>query len=131
MALLDEIITQVTQNSNLSQPLQAVVKDLLQCEQGTSGTASSPQCSQAANGVGNLVSQLEAAGLSAAVNSWVGAGKNIPLQPAHLGTALGEPAVTQMAQKAGVSKDDLLTELAQALPVIIAKLSAPPAPDRH
>ena len=70
-----------------------------------------------------MLAQLQAAGLDDVVKSWVGTGQNKPVQPDELGDALGKKTVTQMADKAGCSQDDLLTQLSKALPGLIDKLT--------
>lgn len=74
-------------------------------------------------GLGGLLAQLQQAGLDDVVRSWIGTGENKPVQPDDLGDALGKKTVTQMADKAGCSTNDLLTQLSQALPGIIDRLT--------
>lgn len=74
-------------------------------------------------GLGALLEQLQASGLDDVVRSWLGAGENKPVQPDHLGNALGQDKVGQMADKAGYSQDDLLSQLAKALPGLIDNLT--------
>ena len=81
------------------------------------------RCGTDIGGLGGLLAQLQAAGLDDVVKSWVGTGQNKPVQPDELGDALGKKAVTQMADKAGCSQDDLLTQLSKALPGLIDKLT--------
>lgn len=77
----------------------------------------------ALGGLGALLQQLQSAGLDDAVRSWIGNGENKPVQPDHLGQALGKDTVSQMADKAGCSQDDFLTQLAKALPGLIDNLT--------
>jgi uncharacterized protein YidB (DUF937 family) len=139
MGLLDEALKQFTQGgqgSSGNQPLVAVFQELLlgrqagnqppQQQQGSMPQASQGQAAGAAQdigGLGGLLAQLQAAGLDDVVKSWVGTGQNKPVQPDELGDALGKKAVTQMADKAGCSQDDLLTQLSKALPGLIDKLT--------
>lgn len=85
-------------------------------QQGQGGAA-------ALGGLGGLLAQLQQAGLDDIVRSWVGTGENKPVQPDDLGDALGKKTVTQMADKAGCSPNDLLAQLSKALPGIIDKLT--------
>ncbi len=138
MGLLDEALKQFTQGSQGStgnQPLVAVFQELLlgkqagnqppQQQQASMPKASQAQAGGAAQdtGLGGLLAQLQAAGLDDVVKSWVGTGQNKPVQPDELGDALGKKTVTQMADKAGCSQDDLLTQLSKALPGLIDKLT--------
>jgi uncharacterized protein YidB (DUF937 family) len=139
MGILDDALKQFTQGSGSAaqqQPLIVVLQELLvgkpqpgarqasqQQEAEVPQANASPQGASGAGGLGGLLAQLQAAGLDDAVRSWVGTGQNKPVQPQDLGDALGKRAVTQMADKAGCSQQDLLSQLAKALPAIIDKLT--------
>ena len=136
MGLLDDTLKQLSQGGNANQPLVAVFQELLLGRPQAGGQsspqqqASVPQASAAPGqdaggfgGLGGLLAQLQAGGLDDIVKSWVGTGQNKPVEPDELGDALGKRAVTQMADKAGCSQDDLLTQLSKALPGLIDKLT--------
>ena len=140
MGLLDEALKQLTQGGQGgtgNQPLATILQDLLvgqqqpgnqPQQQASIPQASAPQANAgqdagALGGLGGLLAQLQAAGLDNVVKSWIGTGQNQPVQPDALGDALGKKTVTQMADKAGCSKDDLLAQLASALPGLIDKLT--------
>lgn len=146
MGLLDEVLKQFTQGNQGgggqagtgNQPLVAIFQELLlgKAQPGNQPTpqqqASVPQASSSQaggqdagslGGLGGLLAQLQAAGLDNVVKSWIGTGQNQPVEPDELGDALGKKAVTQMADKAGCSKDDLLAQLSAALPGLIDKLT--------
>ncbi len=139
MGILDDALRQFTQGggANASQPLVVVLQELLvgkpqqpgarqaspQREAEVPQSSAAPQGGAGAGGLGGLLAQLQAAGLDDAVKSWIGTGQNKPVQPEDLGDALGKRAVTQMADKAGCSQQDLLSQLAKALPGIIDKLT--------
>jgi uncharacterized protein YidB (DUF937 family) len=137
MGILDEALKQFTQGGGNAQqqPLIVVLQELLVGKPQQPGVrqasqqqeAEVPQSSAApqtgAGGLGGLLAQLQAAGLDDAVRSWIGTGQNKPVQPEDLGDALGKRAVTQMADKAGCNQQDLLSQLASALPGIIDKLT--------
>jgi uncharacterized protein YidB (DUF937 family) len=74
-------------------------------------------------GVGGIVSELQQKGLGDTVKSWVGTGPNQPVSTEQLHQALGAGAIAQLAAKLGVSPQDLLTKLTQALPTAIDKLT--------
>jgi uncharacterized protein YidB (DUF937 family) len=129
------------QNAGQS-PLATIFQDLLTgCQQGADQSrqqqAEAPQSNAAARqaqqggqdgaaalgGLGGLLTALQQAGLDDVVRSWVGNGQNKPVQPDQLGDALGKQTVTQMADKAGCNPNELLSQLAKALPGIIDKLT--------
>ena len=132
MGLLDDALRQLTQGNQTQPGLSEVLQDLLQGKVPASGgqqqQAQVPQ-PQAANpgeagGLADLIAKLEAGGLGDQVKSWIGNGQNAPVAPQDLGSALGKNTVSNMADKAGVPEDDLLTQLAKALPGIIDKLTS-------
>jgi len=153
MGFLDDTLRQLAQNGNVPQPLVVIFQELLtgqtpndrgqqsasttqqqqQQQQSQNQQAANPAAGQqeqaggvdlgALGGLGALLQQLQSAGLEDAVRSWIGNGENKPVQPDHLGPALGTDAVSQMADKAGCSQDDLLSQLAKALPGLIDTLT--------
>ncbi len=76
-----------------------------------------------AGGLGGLLSQLTNAGHGEVANSWVGPGQNAPIQPTQLGSALGQTTVSELAQHAGVSEQELLSQLSRVLPGVVDKLT--------
>ena len=74
-------------------------------------------------GLGDLVSKFERAGQGGTIGSWIGSGQNQPIQPGQLGSTLGQTTISDLARQAGVSEQDLLNGLAQALPGVIDKLT--------
>ncbi len=74
-------------------------------------------------GLGDLVSKFQKAGHGSTVDSWIGTGQNQPIQPGQLGQTIGQTTISDLARQAGVSEQDLLNGLAQALPGVIDKLT--------
>ena len=74
-------------------------------------------------GLGGLLGQLTQGGLGDAVQSWVGSGQNQPVSADQLGDALGGAQVDAMAQQAGMSSGDLLSQLSHLLPQVVDKLT--------
>ena len=73
-------------------------------------------------GVAGVVQQLEASGLGAHAQSWVGNGANLPISADQLGQVFGSsPALQQLAQKAGIDPQTVLGQLSQLLPEAINK----------
>ena len=74
-------------------------------------------------GLGGLVDKLQKGGLGNVVNSWVGPGQNQPVSPNQLGPALGPDIIKTLAQRAGLSEEELIRQLSQALPGLVDKLT--------
>jgi uncharacterized protein YidB (DUF937 family) len=90
--------------------------------QGLGSGAASPD-GGLVGGISGLLEKLQNAGHSDIANSWVGPGQNMPIEPGQLRSALGQGAVSDAAQQAGVSEQDLLSQLAQSLPQFVDKLT--------
>jgi uncharacterized protein YidB (DUF937 family) len=76
-----------------------------------------------AGALGALVNQLQQKGLGPQVSSWVGHGQNEPVAPDQVAHALGEDNVSQLQQQTGLSRESLLSELAQTLPQAVHELT--------
>jgi uncharacterized protein YidB (DUF937 family) len=74
-------------------------------------------------GVPGLLRMFEQQGFGQLVQSWVGAGKNLPLSAEQLTKVLGNPLVQQIAQQAGMAPNAAADGLAKLLPDVVDKLS--------
>jgi uncharacterized protein YidB (DUF937 family) len=99
---------------------------------GATGQSSAPQSGGAGTtspdgglvgGLGGLLEKLQTAGHGETVKSWLGPGQNQPIGPGQLGSALGQNNIGAAAQQAGVTEQDFLSQLAQALPQFVDKLT--------
>jgi uncharacterized protein YidB (DUF937 family) len=74
-------------------------------------------------GLSGLVNSLTNAGAGGQVNSWVGNGANQPIDPAHLGQALGPDVLSQLAARTGLTQEQLMQGLSQVLPQLVHNLT--------
>ncbi len=74
-------------------------------------------------GLGGMLEQLKAAGLSKQVDSWVGTGANMPVSGDQIKAALGSAKLNEIAKNTGISHDEAADGLAKHLPDIINHLS--------
>ena len=74
-------------------------------------------------GLGGLVDKLQKGGLGNLVNSWIGPGQNQPVSPNQLGPALGPDIIKTLAQRSGLSEEELTRQLSQVLPGLVDKLT--------
>jgi uncharacterized protein YidB (DUF937 family) len=70
-------------------------------------------------GLGGLLDKFKSAGLGAQVASWVGRGPNQPVSPDQIHSALGSSQVTQLAQKFGISPEQVTSQLAKIFPALV------------
>ncbi|PYE90591.1 YidB family protein [Phyllobacterium leguminum] len=129
MGLFDGASGQAVPGGGLAKPLILALGALFvghMLSGGSSASSSDTSDGQAAGsggGLSGLLNKLSNAGHGDAVSSWVGNGPNAPIDPSHLGQALGPQTVSDLAQKSGLSEPDLLTQLSQALPGVVDKLT--------
>ncbi len=74
-------------------------------------------------GLSKILGQLQQAGLGDMVKGWVANGPNPKIDPRRLSEALGDEEMERLAREAGMPRDRLAKELAQALPVAVDKLT--------
>jgi uncharacterized protein YidB (DUF937 family) len=89
---------------------------------GGAGTAASSN-GGLVGGLGGLLDKLQTAGHGETVKSWLGPGQIQPIQPGQLQVALGPKTLSDAAQQAGMTDQDFLSQLAQALPQFVDKLT--------
>lgn len=141
MGLLDDMMGKATPGGNLAKPLMIALGALVVGKMLSGGSAAAqksepsivPDAGAGApatadgglvGGLDGLLGKLQKAGYGDAVNSWVGSGANKPIDPNQLGGALGPKVVGAAAQQAGMSEQELLSQLATALPGVVDKLTA-------
>jgi uncharacterized protein YidB (DUF937 family) len=74
-------------------------------------------------GLGGLLDKLQKGGLGDVANSWVGSGQNKPVSPGQLGPALGPDIIKTLAQRSGISEEEITRQLSQILPGVVDKLT--------
>ena len=74
-------------------------------------------------GMMDLVNQFRGAGKADAVDSWVARGPNQTVSPKDLSKVLTEDQIAFLAERTGMSRDDLLTGLSERLPQVVDELT--------
>ena len=74
-------------------------------------------------GLSGLVGKLSGAGAAPQVNSWVGQGANQPIDPNHLGAALGPDVLNQLTARTGLTQQQLVEQLSRVLPQFVNNLT--------
>lgn len=73
--------------------------------------------------LGSLLDHFRSGGLGDHVDSWVGSGENKPVAPTELSQVLDERTVGELEKATGLSREQLLQQLANVLPQAIDKLT--------
>jgi uncharacterized protein YidB (DUF937 family) len=79
--------------------------------------------SPSTGGLPGLVEAFKNNGLGNIVSSWISTGKNMPISADQVLQTLGPDKIQKIAQKLGMSSEDLSQHLSQLLPQIIDKLT--------
>jgi uncharacterized protein YidB (DUF937 family) len=135
MAGLEDRIRSAVPGGNIGKPLMLALLALLASgvlfrTSGTgagTGTGTQPTSDEGPGGLlgglGGLLDKLQKGGLGSVANSWVGNGQNQPVSPAQLGPALGPDIVKTLAQRSGLSEEEVTKQLSQILPGIVDKFT--------
>ena len=82
-------------------------------------------------GVQGVINQMQQHGLGDTVRSWVSTGPNAPISAERLHQVFGAGTIAEMAQRVGMSPEELSQKLAQFLPQAVDHLTpngqVPPA----
>lgn len=74
-------------------------------------------------GLDGLINSFERGGLGDVIGSWIGHGQNRAIEPNRLADALGSDTIDTLSQQTGLDRQDLLNQLAQALPSVVDALT--------
>jgi uncharacterized protein YidB (DUF937 family) len=74
-------------------------------------------------GLSRLLGNARASGLSAQADSWVGTGENQPVSRQEIKGVVGDDAVKEVAQQAGLSEDEAADVLAKVVPQVVNGLT--------
>jgi uncharacterized protein YidB (DUF937 family) len=135
MANLDDVFRSAVPGGNIAKPLMIALIGLLASGTlfkggGAQSPATKPQVAPTdqgggglLEGLGGLLERFQRSGHGNVMNSWIGNGQNQPVQPGQLGTVLGPDIIKALAQKSGLSEDELARQLSQILPPVVDKLT--------
>ena len=138
MGLFDDAMKNAVPGGNLATPIAVAAGALILGKLFGGGSAPAPGQAAPApppsvptnvpagsllGGLSDLIGKLTAGGAAPQVNSWVGPGANQPIQPGQLGSALGQNTLNDLAQRTGMSQQELLNQLAVVLPQVINHLT--------
>jgi uncharacterized protein YidB (DUF937 family) len=135
MAGLEDMIRSAAPGGNVGKPLMLALLALLASGSlfrssdggGPAKTPQQPAPEQGTGGLlgglGGLLDKLEKGGLGNVANSWVGSGQNQPVSPGQLGSVLGPDIIKVLAQRSGLSEEEISKQLSQILPGVVDKLT--------
>lgn len=74
-------------------------------------------------GLNGLVERFQRSGLGGIVGSWIGTGANQPVAPHQVEQALEPNEIDELSRRTGLSREQVLDELARALPTVVDRLT--------
>ncbi|MGD9097241.1 MAG: YidB family protein [Desulfobacterales bacterium] len=74
--------------------------------------------------LGSLLSMMNAGGLGAVAQSWLGDGNNDPISPSQVTDMFGSDKISEFASKLGLSQEEAVGGLSDALPQMVDKASS-------
>lgn len=133
MSGFDDMIRSAAPGGNIAKPLMLALGALLASgalfrgsgagQTASPGSTPDDGAGGVLGGLGGLLKKLEQGGLGNAASSWVGSGQNQPVSPGQLGSALGPSIIKTLAQRSGLSEEELTKQLSQVLPGLVDKLT--------
>jgi uncharacterized protein YidB (DUF937 family) len=134
MAGLEDLIRSSAPGGSIGKPLMLALLGLLASgalfRSGGGSPADTPKqptpdegAGGLLGGLGGLLDKLQKGGLGSAANTWVGSGQNQPVPPGQLGSALGPDIIKTLAQRSGLSEEEITKQLSQILPGVVDKLT--------
>jgi uncharacterized protein YidB (DUF937 family) len=134
MGFLDDVFDRaLPKGSSIAKPLMLAFLALLASGALTrkQAPASAPGTSPASDadaggllgGLGGLLEKLQQSGHGEVTKSWVERGENQPISPGSLGSALGPSLIKTLAEKTGMSEQEVTAQLSQILPGFVDKLT--------
>ena len=67
--------------------------------------------------------QFQQKGLGDTIDSWVNRGKNKDISSRQVSDALGSDVVDQLSRRTGLSRDEVIAELAKVLPNVVDQMT--------
>jgi len=75
------------------------------------------------DGLGGLVKQFQQKGLGSVVDSWINRGQNQDISSGQISDALGSDIVDQLTRRTGLSRQEVINQLAKALPGAVDRMT--------
>ena len=81
------------------------------------------QMLQQNGGLQGILGKFQQAGYGEQAQSWIGTGRNLPIDPGALSQIFGHGQVDEIAQQLGVSHQEAAGQLAQTLPDVVDRMT--------
>jgi uncharacterized protein YidB (DUF937 family) len=85
--------------------------------------SSDPSPGNVLDGLGGLIKQFQQKGLSDTIDTWINPGANKDISSRQVSDTLGSDVVDELSRRTGLSRDQVVAELARMLPNVVDKLT--------
>jgi uncharacterized protein YidB (DUF937 family) len=85
--------------------------------------ASEPTPGNILDGLGGLIKQFQQKGFGDMVDTWINTGANQDISSGEVSDALGRDVVDELSRRTGLSRDQVVEELARMLPGTVDRLT--------
>jgi uncharacterized protein YidB (DUF937 family) len=85
--------------------------------------SSDPSPGNILDGLGGLVKQFQQKGLGDTIDTWINPGANKDISSGQVSDALGADVVDELSKRTGLSRNEVIGELAKMLPNVVDKLT--------
>jgi uncharacterized protein YidB (DUF937 family) len=75
------------------------------------------------DGLGGLIRQFQQKGLGDTIDTWINTGANKDVSSGQVSEALGRDVVDDLSRRTGLSRDEVVAELARMLPNVVDRLT--------
>jgi uncharacterized protein YidB (DUF937 family) len=75
------------------------------------------------DGLGGLIRQFQQKGLGDTIDTWINTGANKDISSGEVSEALGRDVVDDLSRRTGLSRDEVVAELARRLPNVVDRLT--------
>jgi uncharacterized protein YidB (DUF937 family) len=75
------------------------------------------------DGLGGLIRQFQQKGLGDTIDTWINTGANKDISSGQVSEALGRDVVDDLSRRTGLSRDEVVAELARMLPNVVDRLT--------
>ena len=73
--------------------------------------------------LGDVLDRFRNSGAGPKVDSWIGRGANEPIEPQEVVSAIDEETLSSLSQQTGLSREELIARITQALPEVVDKMT--------
>ena len=123
IALLAVLASRYLSGGQKEEPASGTPERMPRPPESLPGSTPEPSPGGILEGLGALIEQFQRKGLGETVDTWINTGANKDVAPRDVSVALGGDVVDELSRRTGLSRDQVLTQLARMLPNVVDRLT--------